>query len=134
MNTGDIRQGDIFFAMPGYKTHGANFVQEALAGGAVAIATDSAGLEIIGASDAPVIVVENPRLRLGQAARYVYGNLGTDMPIMYGVTGTNGKTSTVHFLSAIFRQIGAIPGMSSSVERHLAEDIIISRLTSPEAP
>ena len=134
MNTGDIRPGDVFFAMPGYKTHGANFVQKAIAGGAVAIATDSAGLEIIGASAVPVIVVENPRLRLGQAAKYVYGNLGEDMPIMYGVTGTNGKTSTVHFLSAIFRQLGVIPGMSSSVERHLADDIIISRLTSPEAP
>lgn len=134
MNTGDIRAGDIFFAMPGYKTHGANFVTQALELGAAAVATDSKGLEIIGDSQVPLIVVENPRLRLGQAARFVYGNTGSDMPKMYGVTGTNGKTSTVHFLSAIFRQIGQIPGMSSSVERHIANDIIISRLTSPEAP
>lgn len=134
MNTGDIRSGDIFFAMPGYKTHGANFVDKATAEGAVAIASDSAGLEIIGQSSVPVILVENPRLRLGRAARFVYGNFGEDMPLMYGVTGTNGKTSTVHFLSAIFGQLGAVPGMSSSVERHLADQIIISRLTSPEAP
>lgn len=134
MNTGDIRSGDIFFAMPGFKTHGANFVDQALSLGAVAIATDSAGLEILGEADLPLIVVEEPRLRLGEAARFVYGNQSSDMPLMYGVTGTNGKTSTVHFLSAIFRQLGAVPGMSSSVERHLADDIIISRLTSPEAP
>lgn len=134
MNTGDIRSGDIFFAMPGYKTHGANFVDQALSLGAVAIATDTQGLKILGRTDVPVIVVENPRLRLGEAARFVYGNLESVMPTMYGVTGTNGKTSTVHFLSAIFRQVGAVPGMSSSVERHLADDIIISRLTSPEAP
>jgi len=134
MNTGDIRQGDVFFAMPGYKTHGANFFEKAIEAGAVAIATDSAGLDILGEPAIPLILVEEPRLRLGQAARFVYGNLGNDMPIMYGVTGTNGKTSTVHFLSAIFRQLGAVPGMSSSVERHLADEIIISRLTSPEAP
>jgi UDP-N-acetylmuramoyl-L-alanyl-D-glutamate--2,6-diaminopimelate ligase len=134
MNTGDLRSGDIFFAMPGFKTHGANFVDQALGLGAVAIATDAKGVEILGKIDAAVIVVENPRLRLGQAARFVYGNHGPSMPKMYGVTGTNGKTSTVHFLSAIFRQLGAVPGMSSSVERHLADDIIISRLTSPEAP
>ena len=134
MNTGDIRPGDIFFAMPGYKTHGAKFVDLAVAGGAVAVATDSQGMEILGEVELPVIKLENPRLRLGQAARFVYGNLGEDMPIMYGVTGTNGKTSTVHFLSAIFRQLGAIPGMSSSVERHIADEIVISRLTSPEAP
>jgi UDP-N-acetylmuramoyl-L-alanyl-D-glutamate--2,6-diaminopimelate ligase len=134
MNTGDIRSGDIFFAMPGFKTHGANFVEQARSLGAVAVATDSAGLEILGDADLPLIVVEEPRLRLGEAARFVYGNHSSDMPLMYGVTGTNGKTSTVHFLSAIFRQLGAVPGMSSSVERHLADDIIISRLTSPEAP
>jgi UDP-N-acetylmuramoyl-L-alanyl-D-glutamate--2,6-diaminopimelate ligase len=134
MNTGDIRLGDIFFAMPGFKTHGANFVEQALGLGAVAVATDSAGLEILGGADLPLIVVEQPRLRLGEACRFVYGNQSSDMPVMYGVTGTNGKTSTVHFLSAIFRQLGAVPGMSSSVERHLADDIIISRLTSPEAP
>ncbi|CAB4626505.1 unannotated protein [freshwater metagenome] len=134
MNTGDIRPGDIFFAMPGYKTHGAHFAQLATSEGAVAIATDSAGLEILGNPTVPTIVVENPRLRLGEAARFVYGNVRSDMPRMYGVTGTNGKTSTVHFLSAIFRQIGEVPGMSSSVERHIANDVIISRLTSPEAP
>ncbi|MFM7014472.1 MAG: Mur ligase family protein, partial [Actinomycetota bacterium] len=134
MNTSDLRSGDIFFAMPGLKTHGANFVGQAQAAGAVAIATDSAGLEIIGSAKFPLILVENPRLRLGQAARFVYGNNGDDMPTMYGVTGTNGKTSTVHFLAAIFRQLGSIPGLSSSVERYIADDIIISRLTSPEAP
>jgi UDP-N-acetylmuramoyl-L-alanyl-D-glutamate--2,6-diaminopimelate ligase len=134
MNTGDIRQGDIFFAMPGYKTHGAKFAKQAVELGASAIATDSAGMSELDRISVPVIVVENPRLRLGQAAAFVYGNNQSDMPTMYGVTGTNGKTSTVHFLSAIFRQIGAVPGMSSSVERHIADEIIISRLTSPEAP
>lgn len=134
MNTGDLRSGDIFFAMPGQKTHGANFATKAIQLGAVAIATDSAGLEILGTQDTPTLLVENPRLRLGQAAKFVYGNNGPEMPLLYGVTGTNGKTSTAHFLSAIIRQLGEVPGMSSSVERHIADDIIISRLTSPEAP
>jgi len=134
MNTGDLREGDIFFAMPGLKTHGAKFASDAIAAGAVAIATDKKGLEIIGSLDIPTLQIENPRLRLGEAARFVYGNDKSVMPRTYGVTGTNGKTSTVHFLSAIFRQAGLVPGMSSSVERHIASEIIISRLTSPEAP
>lgn len=134
MNTSDVRQGDIFFAMPGLKTHGAKFASQAIAEGAAAIATDTEGIDFLRPVEVPVIVVESPRLRLGEAARFVYGNSLDEMPRMYGVTGTNGKTSTVHFLSAIFRQIGAVPGMSSSVERHIADDIIISRLTSPEAP
>lgn len=134
MSTSDCRAGDIFFAMPGLKTHGAKFISQAIDLGAVAIATDSEGASIAGDLDLPLLVVEAPRLRLGQASKFVYGNNGQDMPRMYGVTGTNGKTSTAHFLSAIFRQLGKVPGMSSSVERHIADEIIISRLTSPEAP
>ena len=39
MNTSDVRHGDIFFAMPGLKTHGAKFAEQAVSGGAVAVAT-----------------------------------------------------------------------------------------------
>jgi UDP-N-acetylmuramoyl-L-alanyl-D-glutamate--2,6-diaminopimelate ligase len=134
MNTSDIQPGDIFFAMPGANAHGAKYAGQALEQGAVAIATDSAGLELLGEISSPILLVEKPRTRLGEAAKFVYGNQQSAMPTMFGVTGTNGKTSTVHFLSAIFRQIGEVPGMSSSVERHIADEIIISRLTSPEAP
>jgi UDP-N-acetylmuramoyl-L-alanyl-D-glutamate--2,6-diaminopimelate ligase len=134
MNTGDVRPGDIFFAMPGLRTHGANFIDEAVSAGAVAVATDSEGMAILGQSKMPLLLVKNPRLCIGQAAKFVYGNFGADMPVMYGVTGTNGKTSTVHFLSTILRQLGAVPGMSSTVERQVGDEVIISRLTSPEAP
>jgi UDP-N-acetylmuramoyl-L-alanyl-D-glutamate--2,6-diaminopimelate ligase len=134
MNTGDLRPGDIFFAMPGQKTHGAKFIDKAIELGAVAVATDAEGLEIYKDSKIPILQVENPRLRLGEAARFVYGNFGKDMPLMFGITGTNGKTSTAHFLAAILKQAGEVAGLSSSVERHIADDVIISRLTSPEAP
>jgi UDP-N-acetylmuramoyl-L-alanyl-D-glutamate--2,6-diaminopimelate ligase len=133
MNTGDIRRGDIFFAMPGYKTHGAKFIDQAITKGAVAIATDEVGMEFVTSSSVPVIVVKNIRRRLGQAACFVYGNNTDEMPVMYGVTGTNGKTSTVHFLFSILRQLGAIPGMSSSVERNVVSQNSASKLTSPEA-
>ncbi|MFM1846493.1 MAG: hypothetical protein RIS19_966, partial [Actinomycetota bacterium] len=45
MNTGDIRPGDLFVAMPGVKTHGANFASKAIELGAVAVVTDLKGQE-----------------------------------------------------------------------------------------
>ena len=48
MNTGDLRPGDLFVAMPGKKTHGANFVTKAIELGAVAVITDSVGKELLG--------------------------------------------------------------------------------------
>ena len=51
MNTADIRLGDLFVALPGLKTHGANYIAKAKELGAVAFLTDSAGREIVGETD-----------------------------------------------------------------------------------
>jgi len=133
MNTSDCRAGDLFVAMPGAKTHGAEFIAKAIDLGAVAIATDSSGLAHAKDLSVPVLLVENPRKRLGELAAFVYGNLAGKMPILFGTTGTNGKTSTTYLLDAILRQLGEVTGFSSTAERHIAGEVITSKLTTPEA-
>ena len=151
MNTADLLPGDLFIALPGKKTHGAQFAQQASALGAVAIVTDSAGIDIIKSNLAkakestavtrqvpffsvPVLLLENPRSYLGNLAAYTYGNLPGKMPKMFATTGTNGKTSTTYLLDAILRQLGEITGLTSTAERHIAGEVIVSRLTTPESP
>jgi len=145
MNTNDLRPGDLFVAMPGLKTHGARFTAKALENGAVAIVTDLAGsaeiAEVAAANEqvaealqgTPVLILENPRTRLGDLAAYVYGNVGDSMPKLFGTTGTNGKTSTTYLLEGILRQLGEVTGLTSTAERHIAGEIIVSRLTTPES-
>jgi UDP-N-acetylmuramoyl-L-alanyl-D-glutamate--2,6-diaminopimelate ligase len=133
MNTNDLRQGDLFVAMPGKKTHGAEFIEKAISLGAAAIATDSAGMQHTKAIAVPVVTIENPRPRLGDLAAYVYGNLPGVMPKLFGTTGTNGKTSTTYLLEAILRQLGEVTGLTSTAERHIAGETIVSRLTTPES-
>ncbi|MEY3483337.1 MAG: hypothetical protein RLZZ218_172 [Actinomycetota bacterium] len=132
MNTGDLRQGDLFVAMPGVKTHGANFIAKAIEQGAVAVVTDSAGLEILQGIDLPVMCLEQPRTHLGELAAFVYGNTEGNMPLLFGTTGTNGKTSTSYLLEGILRQLGRTTGLTSTAERHIAGEVIVSRLTTPE--
>jgi UDP-N-acetylmuramoyl-L-alanyl-D-glutamate--2,6-diaminopimelate ligase len=134
MNTGDLRPGDLFVAMPGKKTHGANFVAKAVELGAVSIVTDAAGLEILGEIDLPVLILENPRAHLGELAAYVYGNVAGNVPKLFATTGTNGKTSTSYLIEAILRQLGLTTGLTSTAERHIAGEVIVSRLTTPESP
>ncbi|MEY4019043.1 MAG: hypothetical protein RLZZ590_343, partial [Actinomycetota bacterium] len=124
MNTGDLRAGDIFVAMPGKKTHGAKFVEKALSLGAVAVVTDSVGAQSIENASAPVLLLENPRSHLGDLAAYVYGNVPGNMPTLFATTGTNGKTSTSYLLEGILRQIGETTGLTSTAERHIAGEII----------
>ena len=145
MNTNDLRTGDLFVAMPGLKSHGARFAAKALTAGAVAIVTDGAGereLQAAIAADAqlaaalagiPVLLLENPRTRLGELAAFVYGNIGDKMPKLFATTGTNGKTSTTYLLEGMLRQLGETTGLTSTAERHIAGEVIVSRLTTPES-
>lgn len=133
MNTNDLRAGDLFVAMPGLKTHGAKFLAKALELGAAAVITDRAGLEFADGLEVPLLQLEQPRLHLGDLAAFVYGNHPDEMPLMFGTTGTNGKTSTSYILEAILRQLGQVTGLTSTAERHIAGEVIVSRLTTPES-
>ena len=137
MNTGDLRAGDLFVAMPGKKTHGAEFAQKAFDSGAVAVVTDAEGFELLRKTSIPdaipVLLLESPRSHLGELAAFVYGNRDGRQPTIYGTTGTNGKTSTTYLLEGILRQLGQVTGLTSTAERHIAGEVIVSRLTTPES-
>lgn len=133
MNTSDLRPGDLFVAMPGLKTHGAAFAYKAIEAGAVAIITDAAGFALIESRQIPIALLEEPRKHLGALAAAVYGNTAEVMPTTFATTGTNGKTSTSYLLEAILRQLGQVTGLTSTAERHIAGEVIVSRLTTPES-
>ncbi|MFM5905964.1 MAG: Mur ligase family protein, partial [Micrococcales bacterium] len=104
---------------------------------ACAIVTDAAGLQVIrdelGEAAVPLLQLENPRTNLGNLAAFVYGNVGDNLPKLFGTTGTNGKTSTSYLLEGILRQLGLVTGLTSTAERHIAGEVIVSRLTTPES-
>lgn len=133
MNTADLRAGDLFVAMPGLKTHGARYASKAIELGAVAVITDGAGISELPGVGVPVYRLDNPRSQLGALAAKVYGNHPDVMPMLFATTGTNGKTSTSYILEAMLRQLGEVTGLTSTAERHIAGEIIVSRLTTPES-
>ncbi|MBN7792907.1 Mur ligase family protein [Microbacterium esteraromaticum] len=132
--TADLRAGEAFVAIQGVNRHGAEFAPTAAEQGAVAIITDAAGADIAAPAGLPIIVVDDPRAVLGDLSAWVYGTGAADhLPVLLGTTGTNGKTSVSHLLQGILDQIGVVSGLSSTAERHIAGQVIVSRLTTPEA-
>lgn len=114
--------------------HGAEFAGAAAEKGAVAVITDAEGADAAAASGLPVILVDDPRASLGELSAWVYGTgRDDDLPLLFGTTGTNGKTSVSHLLEGILGQLGVTTGLSSTAERHIAGQVIVSRLTTPEA-
>ncbi|WP_292905721.1 UDP-N-acetylmuramoyl-L-alanyl-D-glutamate--2,6-diaminopimelate ligase [Microbacterium sp.] len=132
--TADLRAGEAFVAIQGVNRHGAEFSVTAAEKGAVAIITDAAGADIAAPAGLPIIVVDDPRGVLGALSAWVYGTGADDsLPLLFATTGTNGKTSVSHLLEGVLDQIGVVTGLSSTAERHIAGEVIVSRLTTPEA-
>jgi len=130
--TREVQPGDLFVALRGANRHGAEFVTEARENGAVAVLTDTDGEAIAAGAGLPMIIVDSPREALGEIARWVY-RTDDDAPLYFGITGTNGKTSTAYLLEAIVRQLGIVAGLSTTAERHIGDQTVVSRLTTPEA-
>lgn len=121
-----VQPGDIYAALPGARHHGGEFVAEAVARGAVAVMSDRP-TEI-----APTLVVDNPRKALGPLASWIHGRPSSMLDV-YGVTGTNGKTSTAFMLEAGLRAAGKRTGLVSGVCVRGPEGSRQARRTTPEA-
>ncbi|MEZ5778231.1 MAG: UDP-N-acetylmuramoyl-L-alanyl-D-glutamate--2,6-diaminopimelate ligase [Paracoccaceae bacterium] len=102
-----VKPGHLFAALPGSRMHGGEFIQYALRMGAAAILTDREGAEIakveLAASDAALVIAEDPRQALAYAAALWFGR---QPEVMVAVTGTSGKTSVAMFTRQIWQALG----------------------------
>ncbi|CAA9437690.1 MAG: UDP-N-acetylmuramoylalanyl-D-glutamate--L-lysine ligase [uncultured Rubrobacteraceae bacterium] len=90
-----VEPGFAFVAIPGYRRDGTEFIPEALRRGAALIVAER-GLP----PGVPAVVVPDARAALAALARAVFGEPSVEMSV-YGVTGTNGKTTTSYALYSI---------------------------------
>ncbi len=102
----DVKPGYLFAALPGAQVHGGEFIQYALRMQAAAILTDAQGAQIakveLAASNAAVIIAEDPRQTLAQTASLWSGSHPSTV---VAVTGTNGKTSVSTFCRQIWEEM-----------------------------
>jgi UDP-N-acetylmuramoyl-L-alanyl-D-glutamate--2,6-diaminopimelate ligase len=131
LSSRSVLPGDLYAALPGSRTHGAEFAAQAAAAGAVAMLTDPAGAELCAATLLPVLVVDDPRQVLGAVSSIVYGQPTARLRII-GITGTAGKTSTVHLIEAGLRAAGRVAGLIGTVETRLGDLTVDSARTTPE--
>ncbi|HEY6497335.1 MAG TPA: UDP-N-acetylmuramoyl-L-alanyl-D-glutamate--2,6-diaminopimelate ligase [Trebonia sp.] len=128
-----VKPGDLYAALPGTRTHGAAYSDQAVAAGAVAILTDPGGRDRAARTGVPVFVVSDPRERLGDVSCWIYGDPSQRMT-MIGVTGTSGKTTTSYLCAAGLRAAGHTAGLIGGVEIRIGGEVVKASLTTPEAP
>ncbi len=124
-----LTPGDLFFALPGVNCDGQDYIHAALSAGASALVLSRKPKENF---DIPVVVVENVRLAMAKIAQRFFGDPSADL-LVFGVTGTNGKTTTTYLLESILQSAGYKPAIFGTVDYRFAENKIPSTRTTPES-
>ncbi|QCU77835.1 UDP-N-acetylmuramoyl-L-alanyl-D-glutamate--2,6-diaminopimelate ligase [Citricoccus sp. SGAir0253] len=134
MDSRTVRPGDLYAGIPGAHRHGAEFAEAVVAAGAAGILTDRAGVRWCAGlpADIPVLVVQDVRDAVGPAAAAVYRNAAAG-PRLFGVTGTNGKTTTSYFLAGLLEALGETTGLVGTIEIRAGGRAVPSTLTTPES-
>ena len=131
-----IAPDDLYVAMPGNRAHGASFAAGAVAAGASAVLTDAEGAALLPDDlRVPVAVAEDVRWAMARVAERLFGAPAHDLR-MFGITGTNGKTTTVFLLAAALGGLGLHVGTIGTLGFQLdGEALPVARttVTTPEA-
>lgn len=124
------RKGSMFVAIKGFKADGHEYLEDAASRGCkIALVSEE---DITAPKGMSLIHVEDTRRALGPLAHEVAGAPTRAMDVV-GVTGTNGKTTTVYLMEAILRAAGRSPGMIGTIVNRWADYEAPSDETTPSA-
>jgi UDP-N-acetylmuramoyl-L-alanyl-D-glutamate--2,6-diaminopimelate ligase len=128
-----VTRGTLFVAIPGDHVDGHTFIGEAVKRGAAAVLYSDPAANV---SKAPVALqVAESRPALSHIASAYHGNPSHKLQVV-GVTGTDGKSSTVYFIHQLLEAVGAASGFVSTVSMHTTGTTSKNplRQSTPEAP
>jgi UDP-N-acetylmuramoyl-L-alanyl-D-glutamate--2,6-diaminopimelate ligase len=125
-----VEKDGLFVAVRGTQSDGHDFIDKAISLGAVAIVCEEFPKEIIDRISYAKVV--DSSLALGIIASNFYDNPSSSLKLI-GVTGTNGKTTTVTLLFQLFRAMGLKAGMLTTVRNMINSEEIPSTHTTPDA-
>ncbi|MGA9334313.1 MAG: UDP-N-acetylmuramoyl-L-alanyl-D-glutamate--2,6-diaminopimelate ligase, partial [Rudaea sp.] len=155
----ELQRGDAFVALKGATTHGITFAPAALAQGASVIlaeapapvasnATANSGRDNVpspaggrgwreapdeaGVSAGPVVWIDGLREQVGEIAARFFDRPSASLKVI-GVTGTNGKTSTVQLLASALQMLGAQAATIGTLGAGLVGEIVAAERTTPDA-
>jgi UDP-N-acetylmuramoyl-L-alanyl-D-glutamate--2,6-diaminopimelate ligase len=126
-----VQAGDLFLAIPGELHDGRQFIEQAVANGAAAVAAEAPAAGFVDALAVPLIEIPELRREAGPLAARFYGHPSRELHVV-GVTGTNGKTTTTRLVAQLGRLLGRRCGVIGTLGATLGDDIAEAGNTTPD--
>ncbi len=128
MDSRTVSAGDLFFALAGGSLDGADFVEQALEHGAVALLWEHGELNV-----AVGIQTTELREKVGVIASRFYGNPSASLRVA-AVTGTDGKSSVTHFIASAMEKIEGGAGVIGTVGARMSGEGGVEQSSSHTTP
>jgi UDP-N-acetylmuramoyl-L-alanyl-D-glutamate--2,6-diaminopimelate ligase len=125
-----VERESLFACMRGGRSDGHDFARAAAARGASVLLCESL---VKDPGDATQVVVGDVRRALAHIASLFYDDPSADLQVV-GVTGTNGKTTTVHLIRAILEEWDRQVGVMGTLGHRIGDEVIRGPFTTPESP
>lgn len=126
LNSNDCTKGSLFFAIRGDNADGANYISDVEVRGASCIVSDRECKSAI-----PCIVTPNVRVAMAIISANFHYNAHRDLKII-GITGTNGKTTTVKMIAEVLKSAGKRVATIGTLGAYIGEQKINQTLTTPD--
>lgn len=128
-NSKQVEEGSLFVCIDGFEVDGHQYIENAITKGAKAILVQKT-VEV--EENVTVVLVENTRSALAHIASIYYNHPSQNFDLV-GVTGTNGKTSTVFLIKNILEAYGKKTGIIGTIENRIGDQVLETSRTTPES-
>lgn len=131
LDSRQIGKDDCFLALSGSKLDGMAFAADAVGRGAVAIVTDATDAKTVKKpSGVPIVFQSDLRRHTGALFDALHGFPSRRLDA-YGVTGTNGKSTTTRLITGVLRAAGRKVISLGTIHYEIGDEILDSQLTTP---
>ena len=131
LDSRQVQPGEAFVALRGTRAHGIAFAAEAVARGAALVLAEAPAVAGF-MPGVPVLWIDDLHARLGEIAARYYGHPSRALRIV-GVTGTNGKTSTVQLITQALSRLGHAAASIGTLGAGLHGALDEGERTTPDA-